>query len=80
MDPTLPTFGQECPKIGPLMVTELVCSVFCRIAYCSSQIKSVRVDRMSSYFVMVTGRKEGKKLVFILEFRTNDISFIHEKA
>jgi len=88
MDPTLHTFGQECPKISPLIVTELVCSVFCRVAYCSHEIKSVRAAGVSSfffcnggfYFVMVAGRKEEKKVVFILEFRTNNTSFIHEKT
>lgn len=39
-----------------------------------------RAARTVSYSVMVAGRKEGKKVVLIPEFRTNDTSFIHEKT
>lgn len=31
MDPILHTFGQELPKMRPLIVTELVCSVFAEL-------------------------------------------------
>lgn len=36
--------------------------------------------RVDSYLVMVIEWKEGEKVAFILEFRTNDTFFVHEKT
>lgn len=36
--------------------------------------------REDSYSLMVVGWKEGKQVALILEFRTNDTFFVHEKT